>query len=62
MSAGPDSMEQMEKAVHWSFHVLNPIFQSTMNALLEQAYYVTTIFKGFNDILPKDSPILISVD
>lgn len=57
-----DSMEQMEKAVHWSFHVLNPIFQSTMNALLEQADSVTINYRGVNEILTKDSPILKSVD
>lgn len=56
-----DSMEEMEKAVHLSFLILNPLFQSTMNAMLEQADTVTLNYRGVNEILTSESPILKSV-
>lgn len=56
-----DSMEEMVKAVHLSFLVLNPMFQSTMNAMLEQADTVTINYRGVKDVLTSESPILKSV-
>ena len=55
-------MEEMEKAVHLSFLVLNPMFQSTMKAMLEQADMVTIDYRGIKEVLTSESPILKSVN
>lgn len=57
-----DSIEEMERAVHLSFMVLNPVLQSTMNAMLEQADTVTLNYRGVNEILTSESQILKSID
>jgi hypothetical protein len=57
-----DSIEEMEKAIHLSFLVLNPLFQSTMNAALEHADTVTINYRGVNEVLTSESPILKSVN
>ena len=56
------SIEEMEKAIHLSFLVLNPVFQSTMNAALEYADTVTINYRGVKDVLTRDSAILIPVN
>lgn len=56
-----DSIEEMEKAVHLSFLVLNPMFQSTMNAMLKKADTVTIDYRGVKEVLTSESPILKSV-
>lgn len=56
------STEEMEKAVHLSFLVLNPMFQSTMKAMLEQADMVTIDYRGIKEVLTSESPILKSVN
>ncbi len=57
-----DSREEMEKAVHLSFCVLNPVFQSTMIAMLKLADTVTIDYRGVKDVLTRDSAILIPVN
>lgn len=55
-----DNIKQMERAVHLSFLAINPVFQYTMNALLEHAHVVNVNYRGLKETLTKDSPILKS--
>lgn len=57
-----NSIEEMEKAVHLSFLVINPMFQSTMNAMLKVADTVTIDYRGVKDVLTSESAILIPVN
>jgi len=57
-----DSVDQMEKAVHLSFLAINPVFQSTMNAMLKLADSVTIDYRGVKDVLTSESAILIPVN
>jgi hypothetical protein len=57
-----ESIEEMERAVHLSFTILNPIFQSTMISMLENADTVTINYRGVKDILTSESAILIPVN
>ena len=56
------SIEEMEKAVHLSFLVINPMFQSTMKAMLKVADTVTIDYRGVKDVLTNESAILIPVN
>ena len=56
------SIKEMERAVHLSFNVLNPVFQSTITAMLEKADKVEINYRGVKDILTSESAILIPVN
>lgn len=57
-----ESIEEMERAVHLSFNVLNPLFQSTITAMLEKADTVEINYRGVKDVLTSESAILIPVN
>jgi len=57
-----DTFKELENAVHFSFRIINPVFQSTMKAALEYADSVIIDYRGVKEVITSESSLLKSVN